>query len=63
MDGRGRRHPRLAAIGSMAVDDREQLLILSDFNADVLAGLATNDARTPAVAAKSAEEAVWAPVG
>jgi hypothetical protein len=38
----------------MAVDGREQLLILSDFNAEVLAGLASNDARGPALSAKTA---------
>lgn len=36
------------------MDDRDRLLILSDFNADVLAGLATNDTRGPAVVAKAA---------
>lgn len=37
----------------MSVDDREQLLIVSDFNADVLAGLVANDPHAPAIAAKA----------
>lgn len=45
---------RRATFRSMAVDGREQLLILSDFNAEVLAGLASNDARGPALSAKTA---------
>ncbi len=36
------------------MDNREQLLILSDFNADILVGLASNDVREPAVSAKAA---------